>query len=347
MLDGLRTMINRVHFRLSPKARSRLWERLGSLTAGGVPIGTAMEFLSESGQHGTAHGFVAHQKNVMRSAGFADAAIGWIPKEELLVIKLTQEGRITEGFAQAARIAKVRTSLRSTLLSGLAYPTVLLLVAGAVISILPSHALSIMSEVLDTRHWPPISKSVLVFSALLRDWGVLFLIFVLSGASLAIWSAPRWSSPLRSKLEWLPPYSLYRQFTGAEVLVAWLALMRAGVQRLRALDQLELGLPNYLASHVRTMRSRLYSGAPIESALDTGLFSLETLEDLRIYDRIGKFSERSDHIANEDIDRALVKLERTTKLISTCLLLLIAGVAIWIYVGIANVAFSIQQATYF
>ncbi len=346
LLDRIIRLIGLVRFRLSPSARCGLWERIGSLTEGGVPIGIAMDFLSQSQVHGAMSGFVQHQADAMKSARFSDAAQNWIPREELLVIELTQEGRIAEGFAQAAQIASVRAKLATTLAAGLAYPCTLLAIGGIVLSVLPQYALNIMGGVLDEQHWPAVSVSVLRFSEWLRNWGI----FTCAGLMLllvgSLTSASRWSGSVRAKLEWFPPFAIYRKFAGPEVLVAWLALMRAGVQRLRALDQLERGLPTYLAAHVRTMRSRLYSGAPIESALNTGLFSDETLEDLRIYDRIGKFSERSDRIAAEDVERALANLERMTKALSAFLLLLIAAVAIWIYVGIANVAFSIQQSVY-
>ncbi len=305
-----------------------------------------MEFLGESSQQRATHGFAKFQCSAMRSVGFANAARKWVPKEELLVIELTQEGRIHEGFSQAARIASVRSKLMSTLLGGLAYPCALLFIGGTVISILPQYALELMGGVLNPDQWPSRSKSVLAFANFLQEWGIPAVISLFSFIALGIYSAPRWTGSLRSHLEWLPPFIIYRQFAAPEVLVAWLALMRAGIQRLRALDQLEKGLPAYLASHVRAMRSRIYSGASLDSALDTGLFSVETLEDLRIYDRIGKFSDRSETIAAEDVDRALANLEKMTRMLSTFLLLVIAGIAIWIYTGIAAVTYPLQHSEF-
>ncbi len=346
MIELIKRMVGIIQFRCSPSARSGLWERMGSLTEGGVPISTAMEFLSESRVHSKVRGFVLHQSEAMKSARFAEAAQGWVPNEELLVIELTQDGRISEGFSQAAHIASVRASLASTLVGGLSYPCTLALIGGTVLAILPQYALDMMSGVLEEERWPKVSQSVLQFSHWIRRWGIFAGIGLAIVVGASVISASRWAGAARAYLEWYPPYAIYRKFAGPEVLVAWLALMRAGVQRLRALEQLERGLPNYLASHVRKMRSRLYSGAPLETALDTGLFSAEALEDLRIYDRIGKFGERADRIAAEDVKRALENLERMTKAMSAVLLILIAGTAIWIYVGIADIAFSIQQMAY-
>ena len=94
------------------------------------------------------------------------------------------------------------------------------------------------------------------------------------------------------------------------------------------------------------MRSRLYRGDPVETALNTGLFSAETLDDLRIYERTGDFSEHADRIAEEDITRALAKLEAATKTLSSMLLVAIGAIAVWIYVGIARVAFTVQQTVF-
>ena len=164
-----------------------------------------------------------------------------------------------------------------------------------------------MVDLVDPSRWPPVSRSVLIFSEFMSNWGLVCAAAVITLLAASIWAAPRWSGSVRQKLDWYPPFALYRKFTGPEILSAWLALMQSGIQRVRALGQLETGLPEYLASHVRTMRSRLYRGDPVETALDTGLFSVETLDDLRIYERIGDFGEHAERIAEEDIARALGK----------------------------------------
>lgn len=347
MLESFFLYINQMRFKLASSSRARLWQRICSLSRAGVPIATAMDFLYESKTAGaTVARFIEHQRMAMRTSGFAAAANGWVPQEELIIIEITQEGRIADGFNQAYRMASVRSKLRSTLISGLAYPTILLLVSGGAISILPGYALDVMIGITNSTHWPPISLSVLAFSQFISAWGIpiasLFVLLIV----ISIWAAPRWTGRFRTRVDWLPPFSLYRQFTGPEILTAWLALMHAGVQRVRALATLESGLPTYLASHVRTMRSQLYRGEPIEIALNTGLFSADTLDDLRIYERTGDFSANAELISDEDINRALVKLESLTKAISSILLLLIGSVAIWIYVGIAQVAFTFQQTTF-
>ena len=347
MLENLRILARRTRFRLSSSSRERLWQRIGSLSRSGVPITEAMEFLHESRTiGGVTAGFIEHQRVAIRSGGFSAAAAGWVPKEELIIIFVTQEGDIADGFAQAARIASVRSQLRSTLISGLTYPTLLLFAGGTVIAVLPGYALNVMVDLVDPSRWPPVSRSVLAFSEFMSNWGIVCAAAVVMLLAASIWSAPRWSGPIRQKLDWYPPFALYRKFTGPEILSAWLALMQSGIQRVRALAQLETGLPEYLASHVRTMRSRLYRGDPVETALDTGLFSAETLDDLRIYERIGDFGEHAERIAEEDIARALARLESSTKALSSMLLVVIGAAAVWIYVGIARVAFTVQQTVF-
>ena len=346
MFDPVRNRIHRTRFSVASGARARLWQRLGSLTSSEVPITAAVEFLHQSNRSGTAAHFIEHQRQAMRTGGFSAAAKGWVPQEELIVIEVTQERNIADGFEQAARIASVRSRLRYTLVSSLAYPTILLFGGGAVIAILPGYALNVMIEIMDTSKWPPVSRSVLVFSEFVSNWGLVIAGAVVTLLAASIWSAPRWSGSVRQKLDWYPPFAMYRRFTGPEILSAWLALMQSGIQRVRALAQLETGLPEYLASHVRTMRSRLYRGDPVETALDTGLFSAETLDDLRIYERTGNFGEHANRIAEEDIARALAKLESSTNTLSSMLLVAIGAAAVWIYVGIARVAFTVQQTVF-
>lgn len=345
MFERTINYVYQFRFRIAASARARFWRRLASLSRSGVPIALALDFLSESKcEDPVSLRFVQHQRIALRSQGFSVGAIGWIPQEELAIIQITQEGRIADGFEQAARMATVRMKLRSTLFSGLTYPTVLLVGGGLVVALLPGHALSVMSDILDQAKWPSISLSVLAFSNFISTWGVLLAIALIVVLALSAWAAPRWTGPVRQRLDWYPPFVLYRQFSGPEILCALLALMQAGVQRIRALNQLESGLPNYLAAHLRTMRSNLYRGDSVDQALDTGLFSAQTLDTLRICERVGDFAAHAERIAEEDLEQALDRLHRATKFLSSILLLGIGGVAVWMYIGIARVVFTLQNS---
>ncbi len=347
MFDRTMNLIHRFRFRLSASSRARFWNRLASLSRSGIPIASALDFLCESKvrKSGSWH-FAKHQRIAIRSQVFSAGAQGWVPKEELAIIELTQEGRISEGFEQAARMATVRSKLRGTLISGLTYPLLLFFGGGFVIAYLPAQALSVMTQILDQSKWPRVSLSVLAFSNFLSAWGLVLAIAIFVLLGFSTWIAPRWSGPIRKKFDWYPPFVLYRQFSAPEILYALLALMQSGVQRIKALHQLENGLPEYLASHVRTMRSNLYRGDTVDQAFDTGLFPSETLDTLRIYERVGGFTEQAERIANEDLEQALEKLERVTRALSSVLLLTIGGVAVWIYLGIAKVVFSLQNAAF-
>ena len=346
MLERLRIWILRAYFKHSPSIRSRLWTRIGDLAENDIPISTVMEFLFEGKNKGGARGFIEHQRNAMRSLSFGQAAQGWASREELMVIELTQEGRIADGLVQAARIASARADLKSTLLSSLTYPTMLAIFAGVIAAVLPPYALNLMSGIIPVEEWPKVSRNMLTFSNYIRDFGWLLIPLILLVLTFSVWLTPRWTGQIRSYCKWYPPFAIYRQLSGPEVLVAWLALMRAGVPRLKALDRLERSLSPYLASHVRIMRSRLYAGAPIETAFDTGLFTAATLEDLRAYERTGTIADKCDQIAAKDIQRTLNNLEKSSRLLSVILLVFIGGMAIWVYVGIAKVALSIQQMAF-
>ncbi len=347
MLDNIFYHIARFQFRISAAARARLWQRISWLSKAGVPIATALKYLHDSKTTSRAGlRFISHQRIAMRGVGFAEGASDWIPNEELILIRVTQEGRIAEGFEQASRFSEVRAKLRSTIYSGLFYPLLLLFGGGAAIAILPGQALGVMQKMLEVERWPPISRSVLHFSEFIAAWGALLALLTAAALAASIWAAPRWTGRLRAAMDWYPIFVLYRRFSAPEVLSAWLALMQAGVQRVKALAQLEAGLPPYLAAHLQQMRSRLYRGAAIEHAFDTGLFSQETLDDLRIYERVGNFEQYADELAKQDIERSLKRLAATLKTLGAVILILIGMATVWMYAGIARVATSVQQLAF-
>ena len=347
MLDNVATAANRLRFRLAPGARARFWGRLSALCGADIAIGAAVEFLlSSRTTDSVTRSFIKHLNTALRQRSFAAAASGWVPPEELLIIEVTQESRIADGMAQASRIAAVRQKLRSTLISGLMYPIILLLVGSIALALLPGIALDVMIEVLDPEDWPPVSVSVLAMSDFIAAWGLPLAAATVMILIASIVAAPRWSGTVRGYFDWYPIFALYRHFTGPEVLNAWIALMTADITRANALERLESNLPPYLASHIRTMKRGLYKGDPVEVALDTGLFSLQTIDDLRVYQKAGVFNENVERFSADDIDRALKRLEASTRVLASLMLLLIGALAVWVYIGIARVAFSVQQSIF-
>ena len=346
MLEDQITQIARLRFKFASTARAKLWRRLSTLCDSAVPINTAVEFLAESETKGPAAAFLNHQAIALKHRNFAAAAAAWVPPEELLMIMITQEDRIERGFTQAARIASTRAKLRGTLFSGLTYPSLLAIFTGVVIAVLPGVALETMMSISDPATWKPISRSVLFFSNFIGSWGLATALVIILALALLVWSAPRWSGELRSRLDWIPIFSIYRQIAGPEVLSAWLALMSAGTQSQRALTTLKAGMPAYLAWHLEQMQNAMYQGQRIEVALNTGLFTKETLDDLRIFQRTGDFSAHGDDIAAADITRALTRIEAATKTLSSFMLLTVGGVAVWIYIGIARISMVVQQQAF-
>ena len=348
MPEGITSRAARLRFRMTPAARARLWSRMSTLAQAGIGISDVVEFLRTSRTTGrSTRQFVEHLNTAIRQHSFARAARGWVPAEELMIIEVTQESRIGDGLAQASRIAENRQKLRSTLFSGLIYPMVLLLVGTTALALLPKLALNVMTEVLDPAEWPPVSASVLAVSEFIAAYGLVILVTAVSVFIASVIAAPRWSGRLRDRmLAWYPPFALYRQFTAPEVLNAWTALMSAGITRDAALARLEKSLPPYLASHIRKMRAGLYRGDPVDKALDTGLFTLQTIDDLRVYQKVGRFDDNVERIAAEDISRALTRLQASTRTLAILMLLFIGAIAVWVYLGIARVAVSLQQTIF-
>jgi len=344
MFDRFFNQVAKIQFRAAAGSRARLWHRISWLSNAGVPIARALEYLHASKTTSRAGlRFISHQRKSMRGVGFADGAEGWIPKEELILIKVTQEGRISDGFRQAARVSEVRAKLRSTVYSGLLYPCLMLFGGGAAVAILPGQALGVMEKMMPVERWPPISRGVHYFSEWIGTWGIptVFMLFALLG--LSVWAAPRWTGATRKAMEWFPIFALYRRFSAPEILSAWLALMQAGVQRVKALAQIEEGLPPYLARHLQEIRARLYRGEAIEAAFDTGLLSPETLDDLRIYERVGNISDHAEKLAEQDIDRGLQQLSAAMKILGGVILTAIGLSAVWVYAGIARVGMILQS----
>ena len=182
----------------------------------------------------------------------------------------TAYGRIEAGvlFAAAARVAELRERQIAAIWKAVAMPLVLVLGLVVLLWAAGGHFVPVMESVVPAERWGLVAGYFRVVSTWLYGNVVLFTVFV--GAVIAGVSAMMvfWTGPGRVFLDRMPPFSLYRMFTGSAFLFVVLEFLGAGVDlNDRAFEDLKRGASPYARHRIGTIQGRMARGAGLGRAM--------------------------------------------------------------------------------
>lgn len=269
------------------RGRRAYYDYLAALLQGGAGARTLKQiFADDARRYGVnaSRGRLSHRWLVMFQAAGGDLYATWhgvFPVAELAVLRSAQAqgnealiGTLGEmsrvlGVLEAAG-AIVRASLFTALLA--------LLVLGITLLAIPWLTVPQLRDsfaVLPPEYYGPAIRSLLQFADRVERSG-FFLVPVLTGGLwLCLISFPRYAGRLRTFLDTVGPWRVYRQIQALRFLALLaVALGRGehGATRLRMALSIQLaGASPWMSWHVETMLAHINSGATGADVFDTGL----------------------------------------------------------------------------
>ena len=174
---------------LSGSQLAVLTRQLATLVGAGLPIDEALGALSEQDDNDRQRALtVALRARVMEGAGLAQAMAAF-PDSFPEIFRATvaageQSGHLENVLVKLADYAEARDALKQKLLAALTYPLLLTVVAIAVVAGLLAWVVPQIVGVFQNMQQalPLATRALMAISALLRDWGWLFLVVLAAGA---------------------------------------------------------------------------------------------------------------------------------------------------------------------
>jgi hypothetical protein len=182
--------------------------------------------------------------------------------------------------------------------------------------------------------WPILGRILYGISQLIVHQGVFIAITFFAVIGLFFFILPRWRGALRSRLDSFMPFSLYRDFSGAMLIVALASLLRTGVSLRASLERAMRYSTPWMRAHLRLILRNLGKNRTTHfgEAFKTGVLN-QYLED-----RVQDASERREpveafvKIGIGSIDRVIGMLERSASRMSSVIMLL-CGIMLFIMMG--------------
>lgn len=278
---------------------------------------------------------------------FAKSLIGTVPDSDVMILEAAeQSNQLIDGLRFLAKAITAGNKMRSELITSIAGPIFLLVMFVALLVGFSYFLVPVLSEIMPPSSWPLIGRILYGVSQVITVFGMWIAGTFIVITGIYIYTLPRWTGNTRKWFDnYIPLYSIYRDFVGSIFLVALASLMRSGVGLAESLNTLALRASPWLSWHIVLIHSRLdkESGHPAK-AFDTGVFNKDLTDRVMDFGSRSKFHEAIQKVGIASIDKITGYVSASAKLINRILIFVCGATMIFMVAGVLLTAQDAQNA---
>ena len=241
--------------------------------------------------------------------------------------------RLENALVHVIHVAEGSQRIIEPLVSALAYPLFLLVLTFLIMIMVAVYLVPpLVSAAGKTIIWTGMAGSLVSLSVY---WWAFPIGFGLLFFSVSL-TLPFLTGPLRKFLDKIPPWSLYRLFSGVSWILSLAALTKSGTPISQGLASLRRDSTPYLRERIDLTLDYMSEGDNLGTALKQTGFNFpdkETIGDLEIYAELDNFEEALEQIGNEYLENAITRIQGIAGVLNSFAILLIAIVIAWVVFG--------------
>lgn len=336
---------------LGADARLRFYERLASPLEAGVGIQTAIgqlyqraAFKSETETMAIILRYVMY--SLSEGKTFSDGLAPFIPLSELLIIRAGEaRGELSAALFKAAKTVRSVKSIRSAVMGAMAKPAIFTTLLFSAMYIVGVFVVPKVAAVLPSDEW----KGGAAALAAIGNWTASFY-FPLTIGLIALFvflltlTLKRWSGPWRTKLDKVPPYSLYRILQGAGWMTTLSAMLQSGRSIRATLQDLEDLARRDGNMYLTTRTQRIVMenergseniGIAMEKA-GVNFPDEEIISDMVMQSSLANFDERIGIIAEQWISDSVERVQRISSILTAVSMLAVGAFIVTFVMGVLS-----------
>jgi type II secretory pathway component PulF len=284
----------------------------------------------------------------VREGSLAGAMQGIGTPIERIILDAIQTGNdkvLADGLRHLSGVVEETDAMLAAVRKAITYPLILVVLFSAMITAFSLFAVPVLEQLMTPDKWPVLGRGLYFVSTVIRKFGIFILLAAIGLVILFNWALPNWMSPMRRRLDRFLPFSMYRDYNGALLVVALASMMRANISVRAALERSIKFASPWTRWHLRQILRRLATvdSVAFGTAFQTGMLST-TIED-----RIEDASERSNpvesfvKIGNSAIARTSKSMEKSAWRLNAILLALCGFALLFMMAGFFSTAFELQN----
>ncbi|WP_206958322.1 type II secretion system F family protein [Trinickia acidisoli] len=335
---------------LTTNERLRLYRKISKMLSNGLPLLKVLEELESRASQGgrkpkEAMAIVLGDwRHAVQNGGMlAEGMAGWVPEsEQLIILAGEQAGRIETALISVAGVVQSSRKIRSSILGGIAYPVMVLAMIVCYVYLFGTRVIPRFEQFANPADWHGAARSLYLMSGFVEHW--LWLCLIVFGLFIAIvgWSMPYWNGRVRTMLDRMPPYSIYRLVVGSGFLMAFASLQASGFTVEKSLIRLGTNARPWLRARIDDTLFGVKSGLNAGEAMRNAGYrfpSQEIVDDLCVYSEYGGFADALKTIAEEWLEEGVETISVQMHVLNGAAIIVLALVIAWLITGF----FGIQQ----
>ncbi|MBB4861401.1 type II secretory pathway component PulF [Pseudomonas nitritireducens] len=336
----------------STAVRKNLYQSFMDYLKQGVPLVNIVHLLAESIIKANAKDQMFQvvilrdvEAQMTRGVEFAEAMSRWCPINEVMSIRAgMRSGDPISGMRNTIEALEASSEMLGTILSKLSYPAVLVSAMVGLIIFFSVVIIPKIAAVMDPALWPPVAKNLYNVANFVESFWWAILISLVALGMLVSWSLPRYVGRFRPFLDRFPPYSFYRVFHGANMLISIASLMRSGVPFVDSLQELQRLSSPYLKKHLGEMVQNMSEGKSLSESLDTGLLSGDTMVSVYMMSGSSNFQSAINEIGKISVRKGIATITKIALVINGAALLGVASYIGWVYYAFFSVSDAMARS---
>lgn len=332
--------------------RQRFYIKLLQLLDNGVSLDTALaqiQRIASRKPRSTLNRLYKQWRiDVAEGMNFGQCLSPYVPSSEAILLETgANSGKLAKSLRNAADAIENQGKVKKAIIAAGAYPAVLVCMLVAAMVLSAFKVIPTFEEIIPVDQWTGISYGVAMAAQFIREKGFFLLIGVAAAGFGIAWSMPRWTGPLRVKVDRLVPWSMYKMWQGSAFLLAVASLMSAGVK----LDEVSLARISrqsdpYLRQRIKAIQKYIASGMNLGDSMEQSGYEFpdaEIIGDLQIYARLRGFDQNLIRVTEVWVDGLVEKVNVSMKIVNFVVLVLIALVIGCLIVSFYSVFQQIQN----
>ena len=166
-------------------------------------------------------------RNSMKGS-LADAMRGIAPPSELMVLNAAQvsgDESVASGLRFLSDTVEKTERMTRVIRGAVNYPLFLLVLMAAIATGFSFFAVPVLEEIMTVDKWPAAGKALHAVSLMIRHYGLLMAVVFVLLLGVFFYSLGNWTGKWRVRVDGYLPYSLYRDYSGAMLIVSLSTLM--------------------------------------------------------------------------------------------------------------------------
>ena len=327
----------------SNKTRLKLYRKIASLMKNRFSLMDALDMLHDGASNGgknpsepLAIAIASWGRSLNNGMTFSDALKGWAPDRERLMLSVGDVSDLESALMNLIKVTEGSTKMIRPIVGAITYPAFLTMMSVLIIYAIGVYMVPPMIDAAPTVVWRGMARDLVDLSAWIKDnWLIAFASLPVTMAVI-YFTIGIWTGKVRAFFDNIPPWSLYKVFTGISWLLALSALVKGGTPVSTALRALRRDASRYLKERIDKTLVYVNNGDNLGQALaKTGLDfpDREIIGDLKIYSELDNFEEALDKLANDWLEQSVYMIEEKAGVLNMAALLSIGGVIAWAVMG--------------